>query len=164
MIETIMTLLGSPILGGLLGSISALFTKKEERKTLELQLNHEKDMAVINSKNRRDELSLQGDLAQKELDGEAFVTSQKYGNNDTGSPFAEIIKALIRPVITTYLLTVVSILTYNLHRLVGGLNVIPVEDLVVLYKEIISSVLFLTTMAVSWYFGQRKTSSFQGLK
>lgn len=164
MLETITTLLGSPLLGGILGSVSAFFTKREERKTLQLQMEHKEKMAVVTSKLRREELALESDITEKELDGEAFVASQKYGNNNTGVGWVEGIKATVRPIITIYLLVVVSVLAYNLHILVGGLDIIPVSELVVMYKEIISSVLLLSTLSVSWWFGQRKTSSFQGLK
>ena len=80
MIETILSLVGSPVVGGLLGFIGSWATKREERKNLELTFNHEQSMATITAANNRKELVLEGDNAERKIDAESFFASQKYGN------------------------------------------------------------------------------------
>ncbi len=159
MLTTILSIIGSPVVGGAFGFLGSWITKYEERKSLALTFEHQAKMADINAKNRINQITLEGQVEENKLDAEAFITSQRYGNQNTKIGWVDAIKGLMRPLITTYLLVVVTYLAYSLHGLVGGFEVLPITELVSLYKEIIVSVLALTNMSVAWWLGSRPSSS-----
>lgn len=159
MIETLMSFLGSPILGSAIGFFGSYLKDRENRKREELSFKHQQAMAEINAKNKREELSLQGELAEKVSIGEAFEASQRYGNQKSGSPVLDGIRSLVRPLVTTYLLGVTTYFAYTIHALLGGLEILTPAELLSLYKEIIVSMLALTNMSVAWWFGSRRSSS-----
>lgn len=162
MLSTIMGLLGSPILGSAIGFLGSWLKDREVRKQQELNFNHQQVMAEINAKNTREELSLRGSIAETVSIGEAFETSQKYGNQKSGSPVLDGIRSLVRPLVTTYLLGVTTYFGYSVHQLLGGLEILTPVELLSLYKEIILSLLALTNMSVAWWFGSRKSSQKEG--
>lgn len=144
----------SPIFGTIIGSISAAWTRREERKMREVELAHEKDMANINSQIRINEAKVEGEVTVQKYDAQAFKESQK-----TSSPWADTIRMAVRPLLTGYLVWVCSYLGFELNSLVGGLESLPASDLMVMYKDVIMSVMTLTSMAVSWWFGSRNTQA-----
>ncbi len=158
MIAEILGFIASPVVGGLFGFVASHFAKVEDRKVMMIQNQFKLDSAKLAASHRREELTLQGDIAQQTLDGEAFVASQKYGNQNSGNEYMDGIRSMIRPLITTYLLGAVTYFTYHVHTIVNGLDALPVADLVIMYREIIISMLALTNMAVSYWFGSRGTS------
>lgn len=159
MIETLITFLGSPILGSAIGFLGSWLKDRERRKEQELNFKHQQVMAEITAKNKREELSLQSDIAEKVSIGEAFEASQRYGNQKSGSPTLDGIRSLVRPLVTTYLLGVTTYFAYSVHSLLGGLTILSPADLTGLYKEIIVSMLALTNLSVCWWYGSRKSSS-----
>lgn len=155
MIEAFISFIGSPILGSAIGFLGSWLKDREARKQQELNFKHQQIMAEINAKNTREELSLKSDIAETVAEGEAFKSSQKYGNQKSGSTTLDGIRSLVRPLVTTYLLVVTTYFAYCVHGLIGGLEVLTPSELLELYKEIIVSMLALTNMSVSWYFGSR---------
>lgn len=156
MITEIIGLLGSPIMGGLFGFVGSYFTKREERKTLELTFKNQERMAEITAENKRKEITLEGEVAEKKLDAESFFASQKYGNSTKG--WGGQLLSAMRPVIAIYLLSICTYIGYELNRLVGGLNVLPANELVGMYKDLIMSFMTLLTMSVSWFYGSRPSA------
>lgn len=155
MLTTILGLLGSPILGSAIGFLGSWLKDREARKQQEQNFKHQQIMAEINAKNTREELSLRGDIAETVSVGEAFESSQKYGNQKSGSPILDGIRSLVRPLVTTYLLVVSTYFGYSIHHLLGGLDILTPAELLTIYKEIIVSMLALTNMSVAWWFGSR---------
>ncbi|ABC28924.1 hypothetical protein HCH_02094 [Hahella chejuensis KCTC 2396] len=72
--------------------------------------------------------------------------------------FVDAIRDLMRPLITVYLLILATFVTLNISRHLGGVGALSPVDLMVLYKEAIAQMLFLTTTAVTWWFGSRPSS------
>jgi len=171
-------LLGTLISGGVTGllgtaltSILGYFKQKEEnkmkialeesrRKTMTLQANI--DLKLAEAKIRG-----QIDIEETKQDGE--VRTASYANDHaayaTGSKaknsflfvLVDFLRGIIRPGLTIYLI-VLTTLTYlkadDLVRL-AGVDTLKTADAVAMVKEINATILYLTVVCVSWYFGNR---------
>ncbi|MBU6955983.1 hypothetical protein KP814_31850 [Hahella sp. HN01] len=76
--------------------------------------------------------------------------------------FVDAIRGLMRPLITVYLLILATFVTLNISRHLGGVGALSPVDLMALYKEAIAKMLFLTTTAVTWWFGSRPSQLRKG--
>jgi hypothetical protein len=159
MITTLLTFLGSPIIGSAIGFLGSWAKDREDRKRLELKYNHTLAMAEVTAKNTREELSLKGEIAETQSIGKAFEASQLYGNQNVEKGFVNAVRGLVRPLITTYLLAATTYFAYSIHGLLGGFNVLSPDDMMTLYREVIISLLALTNMAVAYWFGSRKSNN-----
>ncbi len=142
--------LASPILGSILGSISSLWTKREERKQKESDQKHQRQMLILQSKHKIDELTVEGEMRQEVAREKSFTQSQK-----VLSKFGDGIRMLVRPILTGYLVFIVSWLGMELNTLVGGLESLDSETLTSIYKDIMLTTMSLTSMSVAWWFGSR---------
>ena len=170
MIETILSSSG---LGAIVGVVGSWLTKREERANTELQLDHDIRMAEIRSEEARMEYDhalaladkkleqtvVEGDVAVGQAELSAFTESLKSGSVSTGVRVVDAIRGVMRPVITIYLLIIGSYVAYQINAYVGGLSSLPTNELLSLYRDIISQILFLLTTAVTWWFGSRPSSS-----
>jgi hypothetical protein len=154
--ETLLGLFASPALGGLFGFVGSYFTKREERLTLEITLAHNEKMATITADNKRKEISLSGEMKENEIDANSFLASQRYGNKGDG--FGQGLLSAMRPVIAIYLISICTYIGYELNRLVGGLEVLPAQELLSMYKDLIMSFMTLLTLSVSWFYGSRASA------
>lgn len=154
MIDNLLMLLGSPIAGGLTALVGNYFTRKEERKLQQLKLDHEFRSEKLRSENARAEISLQGEIKDNELQGEAFVESQKHGTDSLW---------WVRPIISFYLLALSTYIAYQVSTIVGGLDSLPVKELIELYGQMISAIIYLTITSITWYFGQRNSKGIQNV-
>lgn len=173
MIETIVGLLTSSGIGSIVGVVGGWMTKVEERKNLKLKFEHEENMTNIQKDiNKQDaEIKLKildkgieqsvidGKIKQDIADTEAFKTGLEVQKIMTGIKWVDSIRMLMRPIITTYLLAISSVVSYNIYALVGGLNTLDPVELLSIYKNIITQVMFLTTMSISWWFSARPSQS-----
>lgn len=155
----IISFLMSPVFGSIIGNAASYFNKKEERILQESQWSHEYKMTELNAKNTIDELSLKGELTDKKMEGEAFAQGVK----DTGG-LMEKTRAIIRPILTVYLVGLASWLTYKLHILIGGLDNIPMDQVFTMYWEIISAIIFLTVTCVTYWFNQRPSQAIKYMR
>lgn len=171
-IGTIGDVLSSGGVGAIVGTIGSFFTKREERKAQkennefkladrELDLKEqaqEQAHAIFMADKKMELTSLEGNIAVDVADSNAFVESVKGASRSTGSAFADMVKGMMRPLITTFLLVVCAIMGFKLHILVGGLEGLGTDEVFSLYREIIMSTIFLTMVAVTWWFGSRPHS------
>lgn len=155
MITAILGLLGSPIIGSVIGFFSSWLMKKEQRKDKELDYSHEREMSKLNHSQTIERSKVEGELAVQKQDAVSFTTALESENLRSGNKFLDGLKALIRPVITIYLLSAISYIAYKVSALIGGFNALDPNELVLLYKEIIHQVLYLTSVCVSFWFGIR---------
>lgn len=172
MIGTILDLFTSSGAGAMLGLFGSWLTKREERLNLKLSLeneialaeirkneailefNHEVEMADSSHRAVLSEAEISRDIA--ELGG--FIESQKAGMRLYGHKLVDTIRGLMRPLITTYLLILATTLIVTMGELIGGLESLPPEALSEAFEDAITQVLFLTTTAVTWWFGSRPSS------
>jgi len=161
----ILDILGSAGFGTLLGGVFGYLTKREERANLQMKLDHEinkiktQTLASIRiAKMGIQEAKVAGSLAIGKAEADAFVESQK-----PTSKWAANIKSMIRPVILGLLMYQSYSIIDTLETISGGLETLPSEDIMSLYKIIVLSVTGLTATAVGWYFAARSSKQFDKL-
>ena len=171
--DWLLSIFSSSGLGAIVGAIGAYLTRKAElakmKADFEFKLkNRELDLQEASSE-RSHELQMadkqmqrakvEGDVAEQQVEAEAFKESIMQAGKRVGITFVDAIKSLMRPTITAYLLVNTTILAVAVGDLLGGLESIPVQELSELYKTIITQVIGLTALAVSWWFGSRPARS-----
>jgi hypothetical protein len=158
------------VLGAGLGMLGGWLAKKEARKMKEMELSHEKEMASLDLETLRLEQDHALQVAEKKIDlaetegkiaieeGElsAFKETIKQQGQMTGHIFFDGLKSAIRPLLTIILLIQLAYLQYQIGGLIGGLESLPQEQLIVLYLRIIEAIIFLATTALGWWFGSRR--------
>lgn len=157
MIESILTLLASPVLGSISGMIGNWIQKKQEIEIIKEQNNQQYKMSMLDSENKRREIESQSKADGERLDGEAFVKAQD--TPKTG--WAAGLMSAVRVLVTTYLLIFMTYLAYEVNTLVGGLETLPMEVLIDMYGQIIFSIIYLTITAITFWFGQRPSQTFR---
>ena len=169
MFDAILGIMSSGGLGAILGGVFGWLGKKEARKAKNDEFAHEAVMMgyeVQESANDRThaldmadkavvQTNAEGEIAIEVGEVAAFTESMKVQAMKTGMPIIDGIRFLMRPVITMYLLAVMSYVTYNINELLGGLTSLPLTDLIALYQHIIHQGVFLTITAVTWWFASR---------
>lgn len=128
---------GGSIIGGLFGWLN----KREDAKVRKQDQDH--DFRMVGAKSHAGEL-----LAN----AQAYVESQK-----TVSKVGGAIKSAFRPILTSVLMYMVYKILINLEIVTGGVQSLPVEMQVELYREIILNIISLTSTAVNWWFASRPT-------
>lgn len=173
MFDTIIGLATSSGLGAVIGALGNWINKREERKNKELSFTHELAMAQLAVSERELEQSHEILMADKQMEraqteGDiqvelselgAFTASVKDATKATGVKFVDAVRGLMRPVITAYLLGIATYIVVKISALVGGLKIIPLPELVTMYTGIITQIIFLTTVAVTWWFASRPSRS-----
>lgn len=170
--ETLLSILTSTGLGGIIGVVGSWLTKREERKNLQLQYDHDIKMAEIQKEEARAEAEhelamadkqieraqVEGEIAIGQEEMEAFKEGLKEQGKTYGIKIVDAVRGLMRPVITIYLLIIATMVAIKINSLVGGLQSINVDELLIQYKSVIDQMLFLTATAVTWWFGSRPSS------
>jgi hypothetical protein len=160
----ILDIFASAGFGALLGGLFGWLNKREERATLNDKQSHQ--VAMLNAKtNAQLQLAdkaveaskVKGELLVDKEEAKAFTASQKT------TSFGEAIKSLFRPLITCALLYVSYELVMKIDLLVGGLDSLPVKDLLALYKIVILQIFGLTGICVGWWFSTRTSKGYDKL-
>ncbi len=141
--------LSSAGFGAIAGGFFGWLSRKEEREKTKIQNKHEIDM--LEHTTQRDLLLAEKAIERKEVD--AFVESQKA----TGG-FSDVIKGMVRPLITAVLLFITYDIYQALDKLTGGVAALPADQQYLLYKMLIQNIITLTATAVSWWFASRSSS------
>jgi hypothetical protein len=142
MFETLATVLASSGAGSIIGGIFGLLGRKEERKAREADY-----------KFKLESMRLGGDIAIETTDAQAFLESQK-----TISKFGGAVKSAVRPIITGFLLWQCYVILTSLESITGGLESLPADITLELYRDIVLNIISLTATAVNWWFAARGTS------
>ena len=131
------------IFGSLLGRVAGIFEASQKRKSMALEFDHELKMQGINLQARNQELEIEERIASTET--AASMRQASYAH-DTGygkpSKWVVNILRLVRPFLTIMLLALTVMVFYNVHD--EGLKV-----------NVINQILFMTSMALSWWWGDR---------
>jgi len=161
----LLDILGSAGFGSALGGIFGYLSKREERASIQMTLNHELDMvaAKTDAALQMAEMGIEtarvaGELVVEKLEAKAFQLSQT-----TTSKFAEHLKALIRPAILGILMYQTYTILIALETLTGGLTAFSSDELLGLYRIVVLSTTGLTSTAVGWYFASRTSKQFDTL-
>lgn len=169
MLDIIMGIASSSGLGVIAGLVGSYFTKREERKLAETMNAHERDMAAIDAQReaadqthslamadkKADLAQIEGAIASDIAEMDNISETIRAQSKPSGHPLIDGILRFVRPLITLYLLIVLTIITYKLHTLTGGLENLKDGEIFALYKHIIHQTVFLAVTAVAWWFGSR---------
>ena len=90
---------------------------------------------------------------------EMTLRSNSYSHDKAtyGGGFVDGLRGLMRPVITLYFAIIMTVIAYQLMKLNNGQWVNPTEAQAML-REVINAIIFLTTTAVTWWFGSRPSN------
>lgn len=163
-IETIITLLSSSGVGAILGTINGWIQRREERENLKLRYDHEENLENLRIQDRKLAHEQQQEAAVVNNAHEIEVEEVKAFNGSLQtSEKGQTVKAMVRPLVLLYLLTMTTAIVIGLVRLMGDLDALAgenMDEIMDLVKACVYMVLSLTSMAVSWYFAQRPSKHF----
>ncbi len=71
----------------------------------------------------------------------------------------DVVRGMMRPGITIYLIVIESLICYQLYQLLLKFEVLPADEALKLFIVVVNSVVFLTSTAVTWWFGSRPNRS-----
>jgi hypothetical protein len=176
MIELIIGIFSSTGFGTVIGLVGSWITRYEERKNRQIAFENEYKMAQLDAEVTKSEQAHQLAMADKQMEaaeveskivvdkGElsAFRDSIVHGSNKSGVSWVDGFNSLMRPLITLFLLGVSGWYTYTLMKLYGGLGGMGASEMGILVKHTIYTVFFLTSTAVTWWFGARPTKDYKG--
>ena len=167
MLASILSMVGSAVAGGATGLIGTIGTKVLEYKTrkeeLKFELEHRKvDIEEIKLETERDiavsniEADAQRDVAASNIQIASYDSDKaKYGDKLW---FVDMVRGFMRPLITLYMLSIMTWLAIVIHQSVSGIEAMSAEQVLSLWVIIIDAVIYLTTTAVTWWFGSRPSS------
>ena len=150
--------------GSIIGLAGGAFTKWMEHKSIQTGNAHElnmmnarRDLMIETAKVEQETAKVVGELAIEKLEAKAFETSQKT------SELGATTKAFVRPALLFLLMYFTWDIYTQVEDMVGGLDSLPENDLIEIFRIIVLSVISLFTMGVSWYFAQRSSKQFDKL-
>lgn len=172
MFEGILSTVGAIASGGLTGLIGTTITAFSEYKTKLSAHAHEEKMTELNMQMAKLEAETKLSIAQTESDAtkdvaetQAFANSHtadiaRYAlgdraSNSLGFIAVDVIRGLVRPTLTIYVMAIVTLIYWQLMQLVGGLTAIPTHDALAMVKTVIDGLLYIATTIVLWWFGTR---------
>lgn len=179
MLDAVLNLFGGGVLGGLIGLAGAWLKAREERAKMELEQQHQKDMrqldlqemqAEADLKLRQTETEFAGKQAIAETEAEAamdvaasqaLTASYKHDKATYGIRFVDAIRGLMRPVITIYLLGILSLIAWQLYG-IEAIASIDAQTAWKLFSDVVRDATFLAVTAVTWWFGSRPNSRASG--
>jgi hypothetical protein len=178
MLTTLLGVLTSGGFGAITGLIGGFMQKREQRKLLELSNAH--DLAMANVDLQRDQAErehallvveknievarVEGEIAEDIRDADAFVESIRSADKPSGSHFMDAIKAAMRPLLTLLLMYITYDIYQQLNEIIGGLEKLDPKMVQELYVYVIHSIIFLTILAISWWFASRGEKAVAAIK
>ncbi len=65
------------------------------------------------------------------------------------------IRGVVRPFVTAYVLMLVTYIAWVLVKVMGGVEGLPMEEVVRLFARVVDSILYLANVVIIWWFGER---------
>lgn len=160
-------LITSAVSGGLVGLIGTTIKQWQERKERESDRAHDLAMRKLDQEDMRLEAKLALEQTEAEFAGKERLAS--YDNDRAtyiqGIPksgfiqalltLVDVIRGLMRPTITGYLLIIESIIMFKLYVMMDGVEGMTTSSVATLFGQIVQSIIFLTSTAITWWFGSR---------
>ena len=172
MLDGILSAVGAIAGGGVTGLVGAGITSFTEYKTKMASFAHEQKMTDLNIQMAQLDAESKFKMAESEAETAkevaattAFSKSHtadiaRYATGDRaansiGFIVVDVIRGLVRPTLTIYVMIIVSMIYWQLMELVGGLTAIPTHDALAMVKGVIDGLMYLATTIVLWWFGTR---------
>ena len=172
MFESVVSGLSSIIGGGITGLVGAGLTAWTEYKKQESLFTHEEKMAELDQAMTK--LELQGRLriaetesqahqevaASKALQTSYMADKAQYAvgrkaSNSQWFVWVDVVRGLVRPTLTLYMMVVVTLIYWQIMDLVGGIEGLDSTAAYSMLGGVIDSLLYITTTIVLWWFGSR---------
>lgn len=149
MITTIIGFLGSGAFGSIVGAFFGFLNRKGDQAHAQAMAALSNEQALALADKAREQVSEAGRQVVAATEASAFVESQKAAIEQW---------RWVRPVLTCYLVGVMTYLAIGISSIVGGLDAFDKTAMFALYSEVVGQVFFLVNLAVSWWFGARGSS------
>lgn len=159
--------------GGATGLIGGIVTTFVEYKKQQLMYNHEVKKIELEQQTLQMEIDGRMRIAETEADAARDVAdsnalSDSYDADRatytaevarTGFMFqlVDFIRGIIRPGITIYLAVIVTLIYMDMKEVLDnmGVSALNPNEIISLHREIILSVIYVTTTVILWWFGTR---------
>ena len=143
-IASVLTGGATGIIGSLIGTVGRFFEKKQQLKEMTLQFDQEYKLQELQISSRREEAESERAIA--ELQAESEIKTASYAHDAsygiTTLTIASILR-FVRPVLTFLLLAFTVYIFWE------------VSENPSIVHELSNQIMFLTTTAVAWWFGDR---------
>jgi len=130
------------LVGSLVGRVFGWLETREKRKNMEMEFTHELRVMEAQGRIRADELEAESKIVEQKVAGDIRTASYQH-DMAGGRPYRWVISVLrlVRPVLTLMLITITG-------------------SIVIWYPpataiEVAHQVVYLTGMAIAWWFGDR---------
>ena len=181
-----LSFLGSVFSGGVTGPLGVVFQRwfdflkvKQEIEMKRMNFDHEANMKRIDGELMAQEWAARTQVAEVEAAGKEAVAAQeafaesfkmepkKYSQKVDVSPaaglwlvFLDVVRGIIRPGLTIYLCIVTTMVYFEAKAIVAGLGAtFSVDQALDIHELVVSTILYLTTTVVLWWFGSRNSQS-----
>ena len=143
-IASVLTGGATGILGSLVGTVGRFLEKKQKLKEMTLQFDQEFKLQELQITSRKEELESEKAIA--EMESLAEMKSASYAHDASYGPTTVVISSMlrfVRPVLTLLLLGFTGYIFWQ------------VRENPTIVHELSNQMMFLTTTAVAWWFGDR---------
>jgi len=168
----VLSFLGSVFSGGVTGLLGVVFQRwfdflkvKQELEMKRMNFAHEANMKRIDGELMAQEWAARTQVAAF---AESFkMEPKKYSQKVDVSPsaglwlvFLDVVRGIIRPGLTIYLCIVTTMVYFEAKAIVAGLGAtFSVAQALNIHELVVSTILYLTTTVVLWWFGSRNSQS-----
>ena len=132
------------ILGSVIGTVGRFLEKKQELRKMEMEFSQELKLQELQISARSEELESEHAIALVQAD--ADIKTASYAHDASYGPTTPVIAAILR--------FVRPVLTFGLLGFTVYIFFIVQEDPKIV-RELSNQIMFLTTTAVAWWFGDR---------
>ena len=143
-IASVLTGGATGIFGSLIGTVGRFLEKKQKLKEMTLQFDQEFKLQELQITSRKEELESEKAIA--EMESLAEMKSASYAHDASYGPTTVVISSMlrfVRPVLTLLLLGFTGYIFWQ------------VRENPTIVHELSNQMMFLTTTAVAWWFGDR---------
>lgn len=142
------------LIGTALSGVMKFFTMKQEQshelKVMEMELKHmDKEAEVALKIETKKQEGKEAEAAWRGLEASYREAGQRWSTGDSGwIVFVDVVRGLMRPLLTLALVILVGTIYFTLGA-----------DKPTMQEQIVSTVLYLATAAVLWWFGSRMSEA-----
>lgn len=128
-----------------------------DKETEQMKLESEYKITVVNreSEAAEDVAASQALSASYQADSASYLAAATGKVSAFFMGFVDFMRGIIRPGMTIYLTILTTIIAMQLHSIIDWADTLSPQELYATWREVINTVLYLTTSAVLWWFGSR---------
>ena len=143
-IATVLSGGATGIVGSAIGTVGRFLEKRQELKQMQLEFDQELQLQQLQMTARKDELESEQAIVQVQADSD--IKAASYAHDASYGPTTPIIASILR--------FIRPVLTFGLLGF-SGYIFFSVQNEPTIVRELSNQIMFLTTTAVAWWFGDR---------